>query len=236
MNNVAAKRAALFVAAFASFVTPFMSSSINIALPSIGQEFAMNAVLLSWVATSYLLAAAMFLVPFGRIADIYGRKRIFTYGMLLYTLACLLSAFATSGSWLISFRVLQGIGGAMVFGTGVAILTSVFPVGERGKALGINAAAVFLGLSLGPSLGGLLTEHFGWRSIFLIIVPLGLATIAFMEIEGRMGWGKRGEVRFRRLANLQPRPYSDNVRFFCAAGDVGYMPGCSRCPGDSGIH
>lgn len=161
MNNVATKRAALFVAAFASFVTPFMSSSINIALPSIGQEFAMNAVLLSWVATSYLLAAAMFLVPFGRIADIYGRKRIFTYGMLLYTLACLLSAFATSGSLLISFRVLQGIGGAMVFGTGVAILTSVFPVGERGKALGINAAAVFLGLSLGPSLGGLLTEHFG---------------------------------------------------------------------------
>jgi len=194
INNVATKRAALFVAAFASFVTPFMSSSINIALPSIGQEFAMNAVLLSWVATSYLLAAAMFLVPFGRIADIYGRKRIFTYGMLLYTLACLLSAFATSGSWLISFRVLQGIGGAMVFGTGVAILTSVFPVGERGKALGINAAAVFLGLSLGPSLGGLLTEHFGWRSIFLAIVPLGLATIAFILWKLKGEWaGAKGE-------------------------------------------
>ncbi|GAI27505.1 unnamed protein product, partial [marine sediment metagenome] len=75
----------------------------------------------------------------------------------------------------------------MVFGTGVAILTSVFPVGERGKALGINAAAVFLGLSLGPFLGGLLTEHFGWRSIFLAIVPLGLATIAFIL------WKLKGE-------------------------------------------
>lgn len=194
INDVATKRAALFAASLASFVTPFMGSSVNIALPSIGQEFAMNAVVLSWVATSYLLAAAMFLVPFGRIADIYGRKRIFTYGMLIYTLSSLLSAFATSGSLLISFRILQGIGGAMIFGTGVAILTSVFPVGERGKALGINAAAVFLGLSLGPSLGGFLTEHFGWRSIFLAIVPLGLVTIAFILWKLKGEWaGAKGE-------------------------------------------
>lgn len=194
INDVATKRAALFVASLASFVTPFMGSSVNIALPSIGQEFAMNAVVLSWVATSYLLAAAMFLVPFGRIADIYGRKRIFTYGMLIYTLSSLLSAFATSGSLLISFRILQGIGGTMIFGTGVAILTSVFPVGERGKALGINAAAVFLGLSLGPSLGGFLTEHFGWRSIFLAIVPLGLVTIAFILWKLKGEWaGAKGE-------------------------------------------
>ncbi len=127
-----------------------MGFSVNIALPSIGQEFGMNAVLLSWVATSYLLAAAVFLVPSGRIADMYGRKRIFTFGILLYTLSSLFCATSTSATLLISFRVLQGIGEAMMYSTGVAILTSVFPIEERGKALGINVASVYLGLSLEP--------------------------------------------------------------------------------------
>jgi len=189
MNN---KRTVLLIATMASFLTPFMGSSINIALPSIGKEFAMDAILLSWVATAYLLAAAVALVPFGRIADIYGRKRIFTYGILIYTLSSLLSAFSTSAVMLIAFRILQGIGGAMIFGTGVAIITSVFPVGERGRALGINVAAVYLGLSLGPLLGGFLTQHFGWRSIFLANVPLGLIIIAsiFWKLKGEWAEAK----------------------------------------------
>lgn len=154
------------------YLTPFMGSSINIALPSIGKEFALDAVILGWIATLYLLAAAIFLVPFGRVADIYGRKRIFTYGIIIYTVSSLLSAISTSAILLISFRVLQGIGSAMIFGTGVAILTSVFPIGERGKAPGINVAAVYVGLSLGLPIGGFLTQHFGWRSIFLTNVPV----------------------------------------------------------------
>jgi EmrB/QacA subfamily drug resistance transporter len=190
------KNSALLVAAMASFLTPFMGSSINIALPSIGREFAMDAVLLSWVATSYLLAAAMFLVPFGRVADIHGRKRIFTYGMLVYTASSFLSAVATSGIMLISFRVLNGIGSAMVFGTGVAILTSVFPPRERGKALGINVASVYLGLSLGPSLGGFLTQHLGWRSIFLINVPLGLMVIAVVLWKLKGEWAEAEGEKF----------------------------------------
>jgi len=155
-----------------------MASSVNIALPSIGREFSMDAVLLSWVSSSYLLAAAMFLVPFGRIADLYGRKKIFTYGIILYTLSSFLTGISTSALTLISFRVLQGIGGSMIFGTGVAILTSVFPEGERGKVLGINVASVYLGLSLGPFIGGFLTEHIGWRSIFLVHVPMGLIIVS----------------------------------------------------------
>ena len=183
MNN---KKTVLLIATMASFVTPFMGSSINIALPSIAKEFAMDAVLLSWVATSYLLATAVFLVPSGRIADIHGRKRIFTYGIWIYTIAAALSAISNSAIMLISFRILQGIGGAMISVTGIAMLTSVFPVGERGKALGINVAAVYLGLSLGPALGGFLTQHFGWRSIFWASVPLGLIVIAsiFWKLKG----------------------------------------------------
>ena len=188
------KRAALLVATLGAFLTPFMGSAVNLALPRIGQAFSLDAVLLGWVATAYLLAAAMFLIPFGKIADIHGRKRIFTYGVLTLTLASLLCAISTSGTLLICFRVLQGIGSAMIFGTGMAILTSVFPAGERGKALGINVAAVYLGLSLGPFLGGLLTQHLGWRSVFLVNVPLGLTIIALVwwQLDGE--WAEaRGE-------------------------------------------
>ncbi len=194
VSSTTSKRVALLVATTSSFLTPFMSSSINIALPAIGKEFASDAVTLSWVATAYLLAAAMILVPIGRIADIYGRKKVFTYGLLIYTISSLLCAMAPSTISLISFRVLQGIGGAMKFGTGVAMLTSVFPLGERGKVLGINVAAVYIGLSLGPTLGGLLTEHLGWRSIFLVNVPLGLIIISAVLWKLKGEWAEaRGE-------------------------------------------
>ena len=196
MNNEVNKKYALLITTMSSFLTPFMGSSVNIALPSIGKEFAIDAVLLSWIATSFLLVAAMFLVPFGRIADIYGRKRIFTYGIFLYTVSSLLSAISTSAIVLISFRVLQGIGSAMIFGTSIAILTSVFSVRERGKALGINVAAVYLGLSLGPFLGGFLTQHFGWRSIFLANVPLGLIIIAFVFWKLKGEWAEAKGEKF----------------------------------------
>ncbi|MGC8850383.1 MAG: MFS transporter, partial [Candidatus Bathyarchaeia archaeon] len=181
------KRVVLYLSALGSFLTPFMGSSVNVALPAIGGEFLMDAVSLSWVATSYLLTAAMFLVPFGRVADIYGRKMIFSWGVVVYTVSSALSAASTSGWMLIAFRFMQGVGGAMIFGTAVAILTSVYPISERGKALGINVSAVYLGLSLGPFLGGFLTQRFGWRSIFLVNVPLGVVTLIFTL------WGLKGE-------------------------------------------
>jgi MFS family permease len=167
------KSITLLVVTLGAFLTPYMSSAVNIALPAIGSEFRMNAVSLSWIATVYLLAAAIFLVPFGRLADIYGRKKIYSYGVAIYTLSAIFLANSHSELELITYRILEGFGAAMLFGSGVAMLTSVFPPGERGRALGINTAAVYFGLSMGPFLGGLLTEHFGWRSVFLVNVPLG---------------------------------------------------------------
>ncbi|MDD2890285.1 MAG: MFS transporter [bacterium] len=194
MENNLNKRIALFVSTLCSFITPFMGSSINVALPSIGKEFGMDAILLSWVTTAYLLSAAIFLVPFGRIADIYGRKRIFGYGVLVYTIASFLSAICKTGYLLIYCRVLQGVGGAMIFGTGVAILTSVFAVGERGKALGINTASVYLGLSIGPFVGGFLVENFGWRSLFGVNVLLGLIAFVFISWKLKGEWAEaKGE-------------------------------------------
>ena len=155
------RMSALIVATIASFSTPFISAAINIALPAIGIEFHTDAILLSWIPTSFLLVAAMFAVPFGRIADIHGMKKIFTYGMIIFTISSLLSALAPSANALIIFRIIQGVGSAMIFVTALAIITSVFPPRERGKAIGINIAAVYFGLSMGPVLGGFLTYYFG---------------------------------------------------------------------------
>jgi EmrB/QacA subfamily drug resistance transporter len=180
------KKVVLLITTLSSFLAPFMGSSVFIGLPSIGKEFGMDVVLLSWISLSYLLAAAMFLVPFGRIADIYGRKKIFKYGIMIDIIASILLAFSFNETELIILRIFQGIGAAMIFGTSVAILTSVYPPGERGKALGITVAGVYLGLSLGPVIGGFLTQHFGWRSIFLSYVPLELIIIilTFWKLEG----------------------------------------------------
>lgn len=171
-----------------------MGSAVNLAIPSIGEQFNAGAMHLSWVVTSYILASAAFLVPFGRFADIVGRKKVFIAGMIFFTLSSLLCGLAASVEMLIAFRLLQGIGSAMVFGTAMAILTSVFPPQERGKILGINVATVYTGLSLGPVLGGTLNHNLGWPSIFYLCVLIGLAVIIMSLTKLKGEWaGARGE-------------------------------------------
>jgi EmrB/QacA subfamily drug resistance transporter len=169
---------------------------VNISLPAIGREFLMDAILLSWVTTAFLLTSAMFLVPFGKIADIYGRKRIFTYGNLIFTLASVGSAFSNSATMLICFRVFQGVGSAATYCVGAAMLTSVFPSRELGKVFGINLAAVYLGNSVGPFLGGFLTHHLGWRSIFFVNVLLGFIIIFFIFWKLKGEWHEAREEKF----------------------------------------
>lgn len=179
------KRSVLLVATFAAFLTPFLGSSVNLALPSIGKDLDANAISLSWVISSFILSSAIFLLPFGRLGDKIGRKKVLSYGIILFTLSTLLIVFAWNIGVLIVLRILQGISSAMIFGTSMAIITAVFPQGERGRALGINTTAVYLGLSSGPVLGGFLTQTFGWRSIFIFLVPIGLFSIylIFTRIE-----------------------------------------------------
>lgn len=192
----ATERVALLVATLSSFLTPFMGASANVALPSIARDLALDARQLSWVATVFLVAAAMALVPFGQLADIHGRKRIFTWGIAVYALGSALSALAMSWALLVSARAVQGLGGAMIFGTSVAILTSVFPPGRRGWALGINAASVYLGLSIGPVAGGLITEHAGWRALFGVNAALGgfLLVVVWAALKGE--WAGQRAARF----------------------------------------
>ena len=188
------KRVVLLVTTTASFLFPFMLAAVNIALPTIGRELSLDTVTLGWIATAYLLSSATLLIPFGRIADIYGRKRIFTCGIVVLTLSSLLSGMANSATMLIACRVFQGVGGAMLAGTAIALLITVFPANERGKVLGINVAATYLGLSLGPVLGGILTHHLGWESIFFLGAILGLAVIGITLWKLKGEWtGAKGE-------------------------------------------
>jgi EmrB/QacA subfamily drug resistance transporter len=167
----------LFVIIITSFINPFLGAAINIALPAISEEFSLGAVRMSWVSMAFILSSAVFLVPLGKLADIRGRKQIFFIGNIIIALSSILCALAPSGAALIIFRAVQGIGSAMVFGTGMAIITSVYPPKERGKAIGIIVTSVYIGLSLAPFLGGILTQYLGWRSIFYATVPFELLVI-----------------------------------------------------------
>lgn len=196
MHDDATKKSVLLVTTLSSFLIPFMASSVTIALPSIASAFRLDAVLLSWVVTSYVLTGAIFLVPFGKAADIYGRKKVFQYGIVLFTISMLLLPFSTSGPMLIVLRVLQGLGSSMTYSTGFAILTSAFPGGERGKVMGINVAAVYSGLSLGPFLGGFLTHHFGWRGIFIASVPFCLVILYYALSKLKGEWSEATGEKF----------------------------------------
>ena len=189
------KKAVLLVSAFAAFLVPFLSSAINLALPSIGQDIHVNAISLSWVVSSSLLATAIFLLPLGKLGDIIGRKKIFTLGIILFTIATLLIVFTHSFASLIVLRTIQGFSSAMIFGTSLAILTSVYPAGERGRAMGIQVTATYLGLSTGPVIGGILTHSLGWRSIFVFLFLIGLISIYLVFTKMKSEWADaRGET------------------------------------------
>ena len=184
----------LLATTLSSFLTPFMGSAVNVALPFMAKELSMTALSLSWVATSFILAAAITLVPLGRLADIYGRKKIFLYGAIVFTAASGLCAWSPTQTFLIAVRIIQGIGGAMIFSTGTAMLVSAYPAGDRCKILGINIAAVYIGLTIGPFIGGLLTEHLGWRYIFIFTAILGIIIILSVAAMIKEEWsGTKGE-------------------------------------------
>ncbi len=210
MTDDRGKKVILLVASLASFLVPYTGSSITVALPAMAAQFSADAVTLGWITSAYIISAAIFIVPFGRYADIIGRRKIFSLGLLVFSLASLLCAFAPTADLLIGARFLQGIGGAMIFSTSVAIITQVYGPGERGAALGITIATVYIGLSAGPFLGGVLTDLFGWPAIFLLNVPLGLATLLITIRSVRDEWAEAAGERFDTFGALV---YS--VMLFC---------------------
>ena len=188
MTGKSTQRQVLIITTLTSFLTPFIGSSINIALPTIGKEFGLSALVLGWIATSFILTTAALLLPAGRLTDIYGRVKLFKMGILIFSAGSLLCAVAWSGEVLIIFRVIQGIGGSFIFSTSTAILVSSFPPESRGKVLGINVASVYSGLSLGPVLGGFITQYLGWRHLFSINAFLGVIIMITAHRILKMEW------------------------------------------------
>jgi len=190
------KTALIAVTMLSNFMNPLMGSAVNIALPKISAEFSMGAIALSWITMSYLLASAIFLVPFGKIADIYGRRKVFFLGNLFFMLSTFLCSISFNGMSLIVFRFLQGFAGAMMFSTSMALVISAFPLHERGKAIGLNVSAVYIGLSLAPLLGGLFTEYMGWRSLFYINASVSVLITAVIYFKIKYEWKEAEGEKF----------------------------------------
>jgi len=166
------RRATLLMVMLNSISTAMMLSAVNVALPDVARDLAIDAVLLSWIPMSYLMASAAFVLAFGRLADMFGRKRVYLIGTAGVIVTSALAACASTGYELIAGRLLQGVCAAMLYATNVAIVSSVFPPEKRGAAIGYTISTIYLGLALGPVLGGWLIELFNWRVTFLVHIPI----------------------------------------------------------------
>lgn len=193
---------ALIVVCIGSFIGPLGMASVNIAIPDMAAELQANAKMVSWLPTIFLLANVAFMLPFGKLADNYGRKRVYAGGLALNALASLMCAFGTTIEWILFWRFVQGTASAMIFGTGVAILTSVTPPSKRGFALGISAACVYIGLTIAPAIGGWLTELWGWRAVFVFQIPLVAILLLLIKLRLHGDWknGRRSAFDWRGTA------------------------------------
>jgi len=201
MENNTVQKYVLIICALSSFVITVTTSSVNVALSTIGRELIVSTSFLTWLQNIYLLIGASCMIPFGRLGEIHGKKKVMYYGIIIFTIGSFLCAVSTSGDMLMVFRALQAVGSAMIFANLFSLITSVATPGEGGKILGIAVAIPYIGLSLGPVLGGVLTHSFGWRSIFLFNVPFGLAATFFiLKLKGE--WCEAVGEKFDYISSI----------------------------------
>jgi EmrB/QacA subfamily drug resistance transporter len=188
MDERALQRITLVVVCLSSFTTPLMLAAPNVSIPAIAQSFGADAVAVGWVSTAYLLSSAVLLLPFGKLADMYGRKRLFLVGVAIVALGSLISAAAPTFATLVSARTFQGIGAGMIYATALALLSSVFPKEKRGVVIGITTSTVYSGLTMGPLIGGWITHQFGWRMVFIMPLPLLLLSMYLVVAHLKGEW------------------------------------------------
>lgn len=164
----------LAAVACGTFMATLDSSIVNIALPTLTKVLETDLYRIKWVVIAYLFVITCLLLPFGRLSDLYGRKRIFQAGFFIFTIGSMLCGLSSNLPWLLAARVFQGIGASMLMANGPAVITAAFPGGERGRALGTLAMVVSAGLISGPSIGGFLITTLGWKSIFWVNIPIGV--------------------------------------------------------------
>ena len=189
------RRAAIVMISLSAVATAMMLSTVNVALPSIARALHIDAMTLSWVPMAYLLASAACVLSLARLADMFGRRRVFVAGTVGVLLSSLLAAAATSSAMLLWARALQGASAAALFATQIAIISSVYPPARRGAAIGATISAVYIGLSLGPLVGGRVIEWWSWRAAFVPHLPLTLIVLYLAVRHMRFEWraDERGE-------------------------------------------
>ncbi|HKK15776.1 MAG TPA: MFS transporter [Gammaproteobacteria bacterium] len=206
------QRAALGMVLLNAFTTPMMLSAANVALPAIARDLKIHAVMLSWVPMAYLMASAMFVLIFGRIADMVGRKRIFMTGIVCVVITSIMAALSVNGYMLIGARFLQGVSAAMLYATQIAIISSVYPPAKRGQMIGLTIAMIYLGLTCGPVAGGYLIDVFGWRYSFVFHIPLAIIALLIAVLFVPTEWSAevRGKFDIKGAVN-----YSLAIVFLC---------------------
>lgn len=200
------RRIILLAVAIGTFMGPLDGSVVNIALPSISAYYGVPLSSVEWVLMSYLLTISSLLLTFGRLGDLYGYKRIYMTGFIIFTAGSVCCGLAPSIAMLVSSRAVQAVGAGMMLSMGPAIVTNITPPQERGKSLGLIAISVSVALSAGPVLGGLLTNEFGWQSIFFINIPVGI-------IACLLAWKVIPNMKNREV---QPFDVMGSVLFFLA--------------------
>ena len=190
-----------------TFMSALDGSVVNTILPVVARDFHTDVATIEWVVTIYLLVVSSLLLSFGRLGDLHGHKPIYLLGFTIFIASSAVCGLAQSPLMLIGSRAVQALGGAMLFANSPAILTKSFPADERGRALGLQATMTYLGLTVGPSLGGWLTESFSWRAVFYINVPVGL-----------LAWG----LSWRFIPRDQPNAGAEQ---FDRAGAAVFMAG-----------
>lgn len=189
-------RFALIIVCLGSIIGPLGMASVNIAIPDLAADLQANAKMVSWLPTLFILSSVIFMLPASKLADNFGRKRIYAYGLGLNAFSSFMCGLGTSIEWVLFWRFVQGGASAMIFGTGVAIITSVTPPHKRGAALGIAAACIYIGLTVAPAVGGWLTELWGWRSVFLFQVPIVIALLVLIKMRLLGEWKNEEKTRY----------------------------------------
>lgn len=177
-------------------IAPMGMAAVNVAIPTLAEDLHANANKVSWLPTLYILSNVALMLPFGKLADNYGRKRMYVWGLALNAIAAFMCAIANSIDVILFWRLVQGAAGAMIFSTGIAIITAVTPGNKRGMALGIVASCVYIGLTLAPAVGGWLTELLGWRAVFYFQIPFVIALLIYIKMKLPGEWKNQHHSRF----------------------------------------
>ncbi|UAL07185.1 MAG: MFS transporter [Candidatus Methanogranum gryphiswaldense] len=181
-NSVYSKRESkmvLLATCVGSILTPLMGTMMSLALPCIGRDFGVGAHSLAMINTSFLIASVMFMVPAARFASIYGMRKMSMIGLVVVTISAILSAMSPNLEFLLIMRFILGAGSSVLAVTGVAMLSAVYPLEKRGWAIGVYMAVMLVGFTVGPSLGGAISDVMGWRVLFVLVVPISVLSFVF---------------------------------------------------------